>query len=254
MTALADCDWSHFQSSKIELHIALECFNMNLTIFLDKLALLKTFKPVKAYDPWMDSALIGLRRKRDAALRRYLRTKVDRHNDEYARLHDEYNPRNEEARNGFMQTRIAHVLDSNSNGVWRELCNLDLLPQECEELHGIIPDTLNFHFASVSTTDARVSDECFDVNSKASKNGFRFSEVDFNDVVLAVTHFSPQASGIDGNSQSIVAKELPFLGPYIVRIINAFLTTGIFPEPWTDALFVALKKWQHYLPLQIFDQ
>ena len=55
---------------------------MNLTNILDKLAPLKTVKPVKVYEPWMDSALIGLRRKRNAALRWYLRTKVDRYNDE----------------------------------------------------------------------------------------------------------------------------------------------------------------------------
>ena len=119
MTTLPDCDWSHFQSSEIELHIALECFNMNLTTVLDKLAPLKTVKPAKGYEPWVDSELIGLRRKRDAALRQYLLTKLNGLNDEYAHLRDEYNARYEEARNSFMQTRIAHTLGSNSNGVWR---------------------------------------------------------------------------------------------------------------------------------------
>ena len=77
-----------------------------------------------------------------------------------------------------------------------------------------------------STTDTRVSDECFDVISKASEDGFRFTEVDFNDVVFAAAHFSRQARGSDVISQSIVAKALPFLGPYIVRIIYASLTTS----------------------------
>ena len=57
-----------------------------------------------------------------------------------------------------------------------------------------------------------------------------------------VAHFSTQARGSDGISQSIVAKALPFLGPYIMRIINPSLTTSNFPELWKESLLVALKK------------
>ena len=81
-----------------------------------------------------------------------------------------------------------------------------MLPQQRKELHGITPDALNSHFASVSTTDTRVSDECFEVISKASEDGFRFTEVDFNDVVSLF-----DARGSDCISQSIVAKVLLFL-------------------------------------------
>ena len=91
-------------------------------------------------------------------------------------------------------------------------------------------------------TNTRVSEECFDVISKASENGFRFTPVDFNDVVLAVAHFSTQAKGIDGISQSVIARALPFLSPYIVQIVNASLTTNTFPEPWKESLIVVLKK------------
>ena len=72
------------------------------------------------------------------------------------------------ARDAFMQTKISHALDTNKNGVWRELRNLDLLPQQRVELPGIEPNALNSHFASVSTTDAHVSDECNEVISQAS--------------------------------------------------------------------------------------
>ena len=171
ITALAECNWSHFHSGDFELSAALECLNTNLSKVLDDLAPLKTIRPIKGYDPWMDAALISLRRRRDALLRRYLRTKVARHLYDYEHLRDEFNVRYEQARNAFMQTRISHALDTNSNGVWRELRNLGLLPKQREELHGIAPDILNSHFASISTTDARMNEECFDIISKASENG-----------------------------------------------------------------------------------
>ena len=72
-----------------------------------------------------------------------------------------------------MQTKISHALDTNNNGVWRELRNLDLLPEQRVELRGIEPDALNSHFASVSTI--HVSHECNEVISQASEDGYWFS-------------------------------------------------------------------------------
>ena len=69
---------------------------------------------------------------------------------EYEVLRDDFNTHFTLARDAFMQTKISHALDTNKNGAWRELRNLGLLPQQREELHGIEPDALNSHFASVS--------------------------------------------------------------------------------------------------------
>ena len=136
-----------------------------------------------------------------------------------------------------MQTKIAHALDNKKNGAWCELQNLSLLPKQQEELHGIEPDYLNSHSASVSTIDARVSDECNEGISQASEDGFRFSAVNVNDDVLAV-HFSTKARGSNGISQLIIARALPFLAPYLTQIVNASLTSGIFAEPWRESLLV----------------
>ena len=82
---------------------------------------------------------------------------------EFERLRDDFNARSALARDAFMQTEISHALDNNTNGVWRELRNLGLLPKQFEELHSIEPDTLNSHFTSVSTTDRCVSGKCIEV-------------------------------------------------------------------------------------------
>ena len=87
-----------------------------------------------------------------------------------------------------------------------------------------------------------MSEKCNEVISQASEDGFRFSAVNANDVVLAVAHFSTQARGSDGIPQLVVARALPFLAPYLAQIVNASLTSGIFPEPWRESLLVALKK------------
>ena len=99
-------------------------------------------------------------------------------------MNEESNSRPSLACDVLMQTMISHALDNNRNGVWRELQNLRLLPRHQKELHDIEPHSLNSHFASVSTTDARRW-ECSEVISQASEEGFRFSAVSANDAVLA---------------------------------------------------------------------
>ena len=147
----------------------------------------------------------------------------------FERLRDKFNTRSALARDAFMQIKFSHALDNNKKGVWHELRNIGLLPKQ-QELHGIGTDFLKPHFASVSTTDARVSEKCNEVISQASEENFQFSVVFANDVILAVAHFSLQAGGSHGITQLVFARALPFLGAYLRRIFNASLKSKVFFE------------------------
>ena len=87
-----------------------------------------------------------------------------------------------------------------------------------------------------------MTDECNEVISHASEDGFRFSPFNANDVVLAVAHFSTQATGSDGIPQLVIAKALIFFAPDMAQVINASLSSKIFPEPWKECLLVTLKN------------
>ena len=174
----------------------MECLYTNLTSVINRLALLKVMRPIKGHDPWLDVCMINLCRKRDTALRSYLRARANNlHSEmttklekEFEVLRKDFNARCTLGRDAFMQTKIKHALDTIKNEVWRELRNLGFLPQQREDLDDIEPDALNLHFASVSMTDAHVSDECNEVISQASEDCYWFSAVDANDVVSAVAH------------------------------------------------------------------
>ena len=60
--------------------------------------------------------------------------------------------------------------------------------------------------------------------------GFAFSPITTNDFILAVAHYKSQAWGDDGIPQSVIAKALPFIGPYLTLLFNASLKKGIFPS------------------------
>ena len=60
-----------------------------------------------------------------------------------------------------------------------------------------------------------------DIISPASEDGFSFKPININDEVLAITHFSSQARGVDEIPQSVVVKALPIIGNFSVRIFNS---------------------------------
>ena len=76
---------------------------------------------------------------------------------------------------------------------------------------------------------------------QASDEGFKFQSINFNDVVLACSHFSSQARGVDGIPQSVIVKALPTIGSLLVKL-NMSLTTGVFPDLWKKARVIPLKK------------
>ena len=67
---------------------------------VDSLAPLRVVRPTKGFDPWMDATLIILRRKRDAALRKWQGRK-EKHRKEFKRLRDDFNARSGLARDAL---------------------------------------------------------------------------------------------------------------------------------------------------------
>ena len=98
-------------------------------------------------------------------------------------------------------------------------------------MHGFSLDELNRHFAEVLCSPTENFQDALNVIEFAPEEGFSLNSVTLNDVIVAVAHFSSQARGVY-IPQSIVAKALPTIGPFLVQIFNSSLTNGAFPETW----------------------
>ena len=73
---LSACDWSPFtDSTNMDTDAALSCLCDNLTRAIEDLAPLKILKRIKNKLPWAGAGLNRLQQKRDAAYRRYKRTR-----------------------------------------------------------------------------------------------------------------------------------------------------------------------------------
>ena len=81
-----------------------------------------------------------------------------------------------------------------------------------------------------------------DLINTASDEGFNFSEVSLIGAILAIAHFKSQAMGDHDIPDRVIAKSLPTIGPFLVKIFNESLTTGIFPPAWKISLLIAIEK------------
>ena len=237
---LAGRDWSLFQSTDFDINSALNCLNVNLQSAIDQLAPLKSVKPNKK-PPWITPELQLLIKKRKATEKRYLRTNNPSLVSELIILSDEVEALSEAARNTYFSEHITDALNNNKD-IWRELRHLGLLPTPKSDLHGFSPNDINSFFAGVSHSPTENLSDIDDIINNVSDDGFTFSEVSLNDVILAVAHFKSEATGDDGIPHNVVAKSLPTIGPFLVRLFNESLKKGVFPPEWKKALLVALKK------------
>ena len=127
--------------------------------------------------------------------------------------------------------------------IWKEMRNLGLLPERKEEdVHGLTPGELNAHFAGISVSPLENIEDAMDTILSANEEGFSFKPVSLSDVIIAISHFSSQARGADGVPQKVIAKALPDIGEYLVKIFNSSFTQGVFPGSWKRAQIIALKK------------
>ena len=197
--------------------------------------------PRKTKHPWIDDNLQYLIRRRKSIERRYLNSKNISLLNELLQLTEQIEELSEIAHNNFVRNRLDEAIE-NKRDIWREMRNLGLIPTTRNDLHGFSLDELNSYFASVSTSSTENLDDTVHLIESAPNYGFNFRKVTLNDVILAVAHFSSQATGSDGISHRVIAKSLPTLGPYLVKLFNKSLLGGIFPTEWKKSLLVAIKK------------
>ena len=120
------------------------------------------------------------------------------------------------ARSAYMYKRICGALDANKN-FWKEMRGLGLILKVNDALHGFSPEQINVHFSNVSISANEYPSVSLDIVHNTPLDGFSFKEVSNNDVILVVSHFKSQEKGEDGIPQSIIAKALPTIAPYLLN-------------------------------------
>ena len=104
-----------------------------------------------------------------------------------------------------------------------------MIPIPKEALHRFSHNELNYHFAGVSVSPLEETVDVDNILENASQDGFKFKPVTSNDVILVIFHFFSHARCENEIAQSAIVKALPFIGNFLVKIINTSLEQGVFP-------------------------
>ena len=73
------------------------------------------------------------------------------------------------------------------------------------------------------------------------------------EAILAIHHFSSQASGEDEIAQSIILKALSFIENFIVKIINASLELGVFQKKKSICFLPLLSRFKKVIRQHLFE-
>ena len=237
---LGRCDWEGVDGTDLDIESAVKQLHSNLMGAVEILAPLKQVRYAKKRFPWIGAELRGMQRRSKTLYRRYKRTGETQFLEEFLELRGRFQDETAQAKTEYVHNRL--FKSQNSNTIWRELRGLGLLPRPRGALHGLTPDQLNTHFASVSISTSNEDTRIDALLASAEDEGFSFKEITLNDVWNSIAGFSSQAVGEDGIPQSVVKKAFPVIGSHLVRLFNASLAGGSFPEVWKKAHVVPFAK------------
>ena len=125
---LRNYDWSPFDNVSPDLTDMLTKLTKNLNLAVDSLTPLRTVIPKKRQPPWINSELHTLYSKRDAALRRYKRTRDRTALEEFLRLRALSTDSTKQVRTNYIHNSLEKTLSNNGN-FWKKLRSLGLLPR-----------------------------------------------------------------------------------------------------------------------------
>ena len=77
-----------------------------------------------------------------------------------------------------------------------------------------------------------VSEFLDSLSSSSTSTGFEFREIQLNEVILAIQHFSTEATGTDSIPLHVIKITLPSIEFHLQYIFSRSLRESIFPTEW----------------------
>ena len=213
---------------------------------MDVHAPVKTFKVKHPPAPWLTQEIRELFTKRDAAYRKYLRSKNDANWEIYRRLRNRANTKCRDAKNSHIKSSVEAA--NNPGSLWRTLNKFGIgknEPQVSPQPH-IDVNALNTHFASqVAAVENEGKDELLaHLSSRAlpDRPSFNFDLVVSDDIRLFFKEVKTHAKGHDDLGICFLSMIFECILPTVTHIINFSLFTGSFPDSWKLAHIVPIPK------------
>ena len=194
--------------------------------------------------PWITDNIKYLQSLRDAALRKFKRTRLPEHWDYYQQLRNYTTTAIKAEKKAYLEFRVTHA---GGRTMWRELRNLNVYSSKQFTIPSDLRNAnmLNTHFSQVSARAGSVDDVALLFYSSKSRPGvdtFEFEQVTEDLVAGVINGITSNSIGVDGISRKMILLCCPFLIPYITYIFNFCLHYGVYPTALKEARVMPIPK------------
>ncbi|KAJ0176040.1 hypothetical protein K1T71_008214 [Dendrolimus kikuchii] len=233
-------------------------FHAALTKLYDTHAPLRRIKLKHLPAPWLTADIRLLMHKKSKAKTRYKMKPTEENKTAFVKIRNRCNRMCRDA-----QRRYIHESVENDNPakVWKFLRTLGVGKQaDCPISKIFNIDDLNRHFTTTSDFDiVTKSDTLNKITSMPTPkhSPFLLSRFTDSDVEKATKSITSNAVGSDGISRNMVLPILDVINPILTHILNASITSGVFPTAWKEAQVIPLPKKpnptliSHFRPISI---
>ena len=236
-----------------DVNIACGHFNQTLLHTMDKHAPIRTrLVTLRPYAPWFDNSLKSLKRKKRQLERRYRSTGLEVHRQVFSEHCTLYYDAIKSAKQDYYRKRI-------SNSDQSQLFNLidDLLtvksapPLPSHDSPQVLANSFADFFDNkiVSLKERLRSSKFVDndlstvINQPSCSSCFNnFSEVTVDQITKLIAKSKPKTSKLDPAPTGLIKQSVNIVAPFVTNIINASLTSGIFPTDLKKGLILPLLK------------
>ena len=247
---LDDVEKAPWQEVFNEGHIdrKLTSFNSIVTQLMDKHAPYQTREIKRPSVPWMSNDIRILIRKRNKFRKKWKRTRCPTDLENFRQMRNRVKQVIRSAKSKYYYERFAN--NSNPKKLWSDVRSLNISKQASQSTEPVMSvDTLNSHYASVSTVNnATMVHSC--INNYKGRNQFKpentekfhFKYALPGDIVEAINSIKSNATGADLIPITFIKLCLPALLPVIEHLFNFSLQNSCFPEMWKLANIIPIPK------------
>uniref|UniRef100_A0A3B3DJ46 Reverse transcriptase domain-containing protein n=1 Tax=Oryzias melastigma TaxID=30732 RepID=A0A3B3DJ46_ORYME len=220
-------------------------FNASCTSILDTLAPLKTMQPKSKPEPWFNQRTCAARRECRRAERRWKR---DRLQISFQMLKDswhQYQTTVKESKKEYL-SNIIMANSHNPRVLFRTIDSVLNVPQSVghEASAKLCNDFLNFFIGKVEEIRANIQTPSTEPAEFVSPSAVfeRFEPATLPFLEDVVSHMKPSGSPQDALSPLFVKELFSCVGPSVLAIINASLSSGVVPLHFKHAVVQPLLK------------
>lgn len=238
--AVNSINWSQLFSMN-DPDIALDYFNQHIRNLFNRFIHLRKYVPRK--NSWFNNNIMKAMIERDLAYNIWKTDKNFTNYSQFKRLRNKVTHLINEAKSNYVTSRVDSSVSSKD--LWNKLKQLNISNKSKPDVK--FPNSnaeINNYFTSNFTQDLSHPPIL-----PRNNEGFRFSEVNVNDIINAINSVKSNAVGMDDIPIRFIKLILPEIIHKITFIFNMIILSSKFPRAWKMTKVIPIRKKSRSLDL-----